>query len=109
MRMSDGSSDVCSSDRAGCGTDRQVALLLQQQCRLRAAAVQVDLDERYARLVDEAEEGLADRGRIVALRGEVGDQVGRSGERRVGNECVCTFRSRWAPEHYKKHQQSIFV
>src|SRR3546814_15379717 len=24
----------------------------------------------------------------------------RSGERRVGKECVSTFRSRWSPSHY---------
>src|SRR3546814_16602371 len=27
---------------------------------------------------------------------------GRSEERRVGKECVRTFRSRWSPYHYKK-------
>src|SRR3546814_11840174 len=26
----------------------------------------------------------------------------RSDERRVGKECVSTFRSRWSPYHYKK-------
>src|SRR3546814_15299639 len=26
----------------------------------------------------------------------------RSGERRVGKECVSTCRSRWSPYHYKK-------
>src|SRR3546814_14679482 len=33
----------------------------------------------------------------------------RSEERRVGNECVSTCRSRWSPYHYKKqkeHKQS---
>src|SRR3546814_20393743 len=31
------------------------------------------------------------------------DQLGqRSEERRVGNECVSTCRSRWSPYHYKK-------
>src|SRR3546814_18296774 len=28
--------------------------------------------------------------------------VGRSEERRVGKECVSTYRSRWSPEQYKK-------
>src|SRR3546814_19031531 len=27
----------------------------------------------------------------------------RSEERRVGKECVSTCRSRWSPDHYKKH------
>src|SRR3546814_14490397 len=29
--------------------------------------------------------------------------AGRSEERRVGKACVSTCRSRWSPEHYKKH------
>src|SRR3546814_11140567 len=28
----------------------------------------------------------------------------RSEERRVGKECVSTFRTRWSPYHYKKQQ-----
>src|SRR3546814_19755499 len=28
----------------------------------------------------------------------------RSEERRLGKECVSTFRSRWSPDHYKKKQ-----
>src|SRR3546814_12849862 len=28
--------------------------------------------------------------------------AGRSDERRVGKECVCTCRSRWSPSHYNK-------
>src|SRR3546814_17870608 len=27
----------------------------------------------------------------------------RSEDRRVGKECVSTFRYRWSPQHYKKH------
>src|SRR3546814_16958368 len=27
----------------------------------------------------------------------------RSEERRVGEQCVCTFRDLWSPEHYKKN------
>src|SRR3546814_11183066 len=29
----------------------------------------------------------------------------RSEERRVGKECVSTCRSRWSPEHYKKKNE----
>src|SRR3546814_12276799 len=28
--------------------------------------------------------------------------IGRSEERRVGNECVSKCRSRWSPDHYKQ-------
>src|SRR3546814_11614737 len=50
---------------------------------------------------------LIDTFRIAAeestrLYGEVQPLDIRSEERRVGNEGVSTFRSRWSPEHYKK-------
>src|SRR3546814_4780410 len=75
MRISDWSSDVCSSD-------------LQHP----AAAVDLCVDEagqQPARLqVD-----LAVRGCIAGIR------YRRSEERRVGKECVSTCRYRWSPYH----------
>src|SRR3546814_13719447 len=46
---------------------------------------------------------------LTAVVGEVGLLVRRRGmsrseERRVGKECVSTRRSRWSPDHYKKHK-----
>src|SRR3546814_18814768 len=38
----------------------------------------------------------------VQLRRDTGAQRRRSEERRVGNECVSTFRSGWAPNNTKK-------
>src|SRR3546814_14590643 len=35
------------------------------------------------------------------------DRDRRSEERRVGKECVSTWRSRWSPYHYKKKPQNI--
>src|SRR3546814_15545900 len=99
MRISDWSSDVCSSDlvhglrfgkvndqrRAafaiGC-SERQVF-----QCHLRAASqefLQVALDLRLL--------GLAQDQLRCWL-------AGRTEERRVGKECVSTCRSRWSPYH----------
>src|SRR3546814_17591045 len=93
MRISDWSSDVCSSD---------LARLFDF------------LDLRG----DEADLAGAKIGQLDALGGEAAhpvDQVlraalheadvqplGRSEERRVGKECVSTCRSRWSPYHYKK-------
>src|SRR3546814_13485467 len=50
------------------------------------------------------------RQRLQAFRTPLGQQYqcvrvqhqGRSEERRVGKECVSTFRSRWSPYHSKK-------
>src|SRR3546814_3848850 len=79
MRISDWSSDVCSSD-------------------LRAVAVSEILEPGKL-----AGAGLRQHGSLVTLLGgreqmqETHFQ--RSEERRVGKECVSTCRSRWSPYH----------
>src|SRR3546814_18521990 len=40
-------------------------------------------------------------------RGADGAMTGRSEERRVGQECVSTCRSRWSPAPYKKHNRIL--
>src|SRR3546814_3691503 len=77
MRISDWSSDVCSSD-----LDLFVA----------AAAVE-HRRERRLRLVMVEEEGGIGKG------AEAAHAACRSEERRVGKECVSTCRSRWSPVH----------
>src|SRR3546814_3346252 len=84
MRISDWSSDVCSSDlRVSCApnvfkTDRRPIIgRCRSRGRLREGA------ESYAK-------DLGQRYSPVRLRSE---------ERRVGKECVSTCRSRWSPYH----------
>src|SRR3546814_2436054 len=72
MRISDWSSDVCSSDLAPAPQDQGVP---NAGSRIEIA----DLKERLRKL-----EAIA---------------AGRSEERRVGKECVSTCRSRWSPYH----------
>src|SRR3546814_5993079 len=76
MRISDWSSDVCSSDLDAEDDRPRLALL--------------DLAEDQVGGAEQRVDGLAlrilDRGR-------------RSEERRVGKECVSTCRSRWSPYH----------
>src|SRR3546814_14680564 len=97
MRISDWSSDVCSSDLR-CGIDvaaRKGAAL----ARLAAVAAQIDA-------VGDAKQ-LLRWNRPLACRdrhereGWHHDLLGpaRSEERRVGKECVSTCRSRWSPYH----------
>src|SRR3546814_7521393 len=82
MRISDWSSDVCSSDLPDAGS----------HCgHLEADLVQLPvLPGRPA-----IHSAFADRGRRHRRRL-------RSEERRVGKECVSTCRSRWSPYHSKK-------
>src|SRR3546814_6609160 len=74
MRISDWSSDVCSSD-----------LLTPRLC---AAALLVPLPLRRVRAALPARPVVAG-----------GNPFARSEERRVGKECVSTCRSRWSPYH----------
>src|SRR3546814_8088682 len=82
MRISDWSSDVCSSD-----------LRITRPIDARPLAVP---DGEHAILV-----GLRDRSQHLRAPHRRGGKilVHRSEERRVGKECVRTCRSRWSPEH----------
>src|SRR3546814_20587100 len=97
MRISDWSSDVCSSDL------RIDARRVGQLCKLLGEGV-IEL-VRMAAVVAVAgtgiEQGVAtEEARRVAARQQ------RSEERRVGNEWVSTCRSRWSPYHSKQHVTS---
>src|SRR3546814_2092641 len=100
MRISDWSSDVCSSDLPEAG----------QRVDLSGCAVGdtivlhgVNFEFDKAKLTINAQtilDGVADA--LVAapdVRVEVDGHTDRSEERRVGKECVSTCRSRGAPYH----------
>src|SRR3546814_20758149 len=103
MRISDWSSDVCSSDLHGYVVGGGVCLALACDFRLAADDAQLSLPEvdlgvpltwgGTARLVHEV--GSARARELIMLA----DTVDRSEERRVGKECVSTCRSRWSPSH----------
>src|SRR3546814_13229266 len=98
MRISDWSSDVCSSDllrlpdthdanpvlRNARGVDQTIA-----DCE------RTDRGREIAAVSGPVDEGLVDR----HLPETIVDVVIRSEERRVGKEGVSTCRSRWSPYH----------
>src|SRR3546814_3926225 len=89
MRISDWSSDVCSSDLLGDArvieSVKGIALLAQ-----RIEGPDDVLDGNRLAVVPPG----------VAVQGEFDPgTVLRSEERRVGKECVSTCRSRWSPYH----------
>src|SRR3546814_17390857 len=100
MRISDWSSDVCSSDLAVADSACVLQLLLEHAGRgLVALGRQVDRESLRPR--SQAAGCFAqDVLRVVALakEPELIDQ-NRSEERRVGTECVSTCRSRGSPYH----------
>src|SRR3712207_7810945 len=80
----DWSSDVCSSDLAGYAPTQEIELV---KSRLAAAGVDHEV-RQLVRGHEPAEE-------VVELAEELGADLVRSEERRVGKEC----RSRWSPDH----------
>src|SRR3546814_14550982 len=89
MRISDWSSDVCSSDlnaplksANGRGKERRI-------------------------LIGRADAPLTVRGQQFQ-RDDMRTERS-SDERRVGKECVSTCSSRWSPSHLKKHLLSLYL
>src|SRR3546814_20608603 len=103
MRISDWSSDVCSSDLPlglkGEGTVDGAERVADKAARFRSAAPgRIDHDARRNVILQRhrgIEIALADR--AFGTRDRADRE--RSEERRVGKECVSTCRSRWAPVH----------
>src|SRR3546814_1384573 len=87
VRISDWSSDVCSSDLG--------AMVYWHVDHLQATL------DRLLSLGATLYQPIVDRsgGKGDFVTASVVDPFGRSEERRVGKECVSTCRSRWSPYH----------
>src|SRR3546814_13890100 len=104
MRISDWSSDVCSSDLASWGQSgvlvvRAAAQKTSEQDtasgNARTAAADTYTPNEIVVTAQKREEKIID----------VPIAMTRSEERRVGKECVSTCRSGWAPYHEKKKEK----
>src|SRR3546814_6836590 len=87
MRISDWSSDVCSSDlkltaleREATRTEGEKGQLISTIAQAKAKIAETELE-------------------IIQVDRDLASEVARSEERRVGKECVSTCRSRWSPSH----------
>src|SRR3546814_12507897 len=94
MRISDWSSDVCSSDLVCCAPSashhvRATPIASASACNCSISAAM------YASTVRAAGDPQSSEGQV------------RSEERRVGKECVSTCRSRWSPYHSKNNKSNI--
>src|SRR3546814_11089646 len=109
MRISDWSSDVCSSD-----------LMLDYQGRGLSVMEMSHRSDVYAQIAHEAEQdlrdllGISDDYAVLFLQGGASTQFAmipmnllgeRSEERRVGKEWVSTCRSGWSTYHEKKTRE----
>src|SRR3546814_20245863 len=98
MRISDWSSDVCSSD-LGCIEQRGAAARDNAFLNRGAGGMERVVDAVLAFLdLDFGGPANLDHGHAAGQLGEAFLEL-RSEERRVGKECVSTCRSRWAPDH----------
>src|SRR3546814_19677001 len=105
MRISDWSSDVCSSDlqrRHQKVIEEAPAPGMDEATRAELCAAAV----RAAKAVDYVGAGtiefIAD-----ASEGLRADRIWRSAERRVGKECVSKCSSRWAQYHSRTKEKKI--
>src|SRR3546814_12719221 len=92
MRISNWSSDVCSSDLCA----------YIEACGIAPSAVVGSLGAGVG-LWESAQNRFNATGTVFVYTGS----HSRSDERRVGKECVSTCRSRWSPYHYKKTTQQL--
>src|SRR3546814_13443021 len=96
MRISDWSSDVCSSDltirqREEAGK-QELARLQQPAARAQGYAL-----EQISAHLDKAVQTVVGQKKVSLLLRPEAAFFARSEERRVGKECVSTFSSRWSP------------
>src|SRR3546814_15504049 len=98
MRISDWSSDVCSSDLTSVGAD--VALhKFSNDLRGRSVLVAADCKEFLPQIALDADAKPRVFHGAMCTRWIHIAPLLRSEERRVGKECVSTCRSRWSPYH----------
>src|SRR3546814_11662895 len=94
MRISDWSSDVCSSDLKAMKVGERVFYYHSQE-GLEIVGIAEVVRGAFIDPTDPA-------GRFVAVELAPVRPLKRSEERRVGHECVSTCRSRWSPSHSTK-------
>src|SRR3546814_321105 len=99
MRISDWSSDVCSSDLPGDDSSRRVA---PNGHRAPAAGNGDQVVPSYSDPAAGRLDGAVPTRARTSASHLFRASIIRSEERRVGKECVSTCRSRWSPYHSKK-------
>src|SRR3546814_11765650 len=115
MRISDWSSDVCSSDLGGEIVNRSGQFEMRGNMQRVAGRGPGDRDDRYRTpalnlyMFEYGCLGILLQGHIChvflppriarSLRKATTLSIASSEERRLGKECVSTCRSRWSPSH----------
>src|SRR3546814_17437086 len=99
MRISDWSSDVCSSDLL-VGTEAENVAHRDIAKGERGVVGDAPLLAIGLAAIDAVVEGAIEIAVLdLLIPGDLRVEYARSEERRVGKECVSTCRSRWSPYH----------
>src|SRR3546814_15931528 len=98
MRISDWSSDVCSSDLIEKNFGPEIARLVDGVTKLSKIEAQTE-NEWAAENLRKFLLAMSDDIRVLLVKRAARLHNMRSEERRVGKECVSTCRSRWSPNH----------
>src|SRR3546814_15915077 len=102
MRISDWSSDVCSSDLAGRFPHEKVETFEVGKPR----NIQMPPSPAHQANLETSQPDRRNRAQCCARRHQLLD---RSDKRRVGKECVSTCRSRWSRYNQKKKKKETTV
>src|SRR3546814_20204478 len=113
MRISDWSSDVCSSDLLARAREAEAVAQISDRIstELEKEKLVASYEAEVAKKKKLVDAYTADRAKLVSKGSEKRAQRhtelagARSEERRVGKECVRTCRSRWAPYHETKKNE----
>src|SRR3546814_1834148 len=101
MRISDWSSDVCSSDLHQLDAEAFASEIMAKPLSVRRSLNAQGLGKPEmvpcSKFYSDGHAWVVDRQGPVEHRAHCGAR--RSEERRVGKECVSTCRSRWSPYH----------
>src|SRR3546814_20905473 len=104
MRISDWSSDVCSSDLDSAEVMVMPVSPLTWPAKMPDRLLPMPVDRNQPPMPKPTRRSGAS---LVTIDRPIGDRHSRSEERRVGKECVSQFRSWWSPCPYKKNSNKI--
>src|SRR3546814_19363865 len=112
MRMSDWSSDVCSSDLAAMASGAVDDKILIHMDAMIGSMTHKERDKpalinakRKIRIAKGSGTTVQEVNKLLTMHLERSNAMKRSEERSEGKECDSTCRSRWSPEQYKKKQK----
>src|SRR3546814_21071211 len=104
VRISDWSSDVCSSDLSPTMSRNRRPSVSSISCSPRTRVERCHVSAEATRRERHVKKPEIDTDYLLRILREL-----RSEERRVGKECVSTCRSRGSPYHIKKKQQKTLI